>query len=65
MRFWREYKPAAVALAPWVLAVAVAVAGAMLLFAAATPTDPMRFLQLAQYAPLILIEVSQIGRAHV
>jgi glycosyltransferase 2 family protein len=58
MRFWREYKPAAVALAPWVLAVAVAVAGAMLLFAAATPTDPMRFLWLAQYAPLILIEVS-------
>jgi lysylphosphatidylglycerol synthetase-like protein (DUF2156 family) len=58
MRFWREFRPAAVAVAPWVLAIAVAAAGVMLLFAAATPTDPMRFLWLAQYTPLILIEIS-------
>ncbi len=58
MRLLREYRPAAVALAPWVLAFAVAGAGVMLLFSGATPSDPMRFLWLAQYAPLILIEIS-------
>src|SRR5580698_3491034 len=58
MRWLREYRPAAVALAPWVLALAVAAAGVMLLFSGATPSDPMRFLWLAQYTPLILIEVS-------
>jgi lysylphosphatidylglycerol synthetase-like protein (DUF2156 family) len=44
--------------APWVLALAVAAAGVMLLFSGATPSDPMRFLWLAQYTPLILIEIS-------
>ena len=58
MRLLREYRPAAVALAPWVLALAVAAAGVMLLFSGATPSDPMRFLWLAQYTPLILIEIS-------
>src|SRR5476651_1756136 len=58
MRFWREYRPAAVAVAPGVLAVAVAAAGVMLLFSGATPSDPMRFLWLARYTPLILIEIS-------
>jgi glycosyltransferase 2 family protein len=58
MRLLREYRPAAVAVAPWVLALAVAAAGVMLLFSGATPSDPMRFLWLAQYAPLILIEIS-------
>ena len=58
MRFWREYRPAMVAVAPSVLALAVAAAGVMLLFSGATPSDPMRFLWLAQYTPLILIEIS-------
>src|SRR5579862_6742678 len=58
MRWLREYQPAAVALAPWVLAVAVAAAGVMLLFSGATPSDPMRFLWLARYMPLLLIEIS-------
>jgi glycosyltransferase 2 family protein len=58
MRFWREYKPAALAVAPSVLALVVAAAGVMLLFSGATPSDPMRFLWLARYAPLILIEIS-------
>src|SRR5580698_8991863 len=58
MRFWREYRPAAIAVAPGVLALLVAGAGVMLLFSGATPSDPMRFLWLAQYTPLILIEIS-------
>ena len=58
MRLLREYRPAAVALAPWVLALIVAGAGVMLLFSGATPSDPMRFLWLARYTPMILIEIS-------
>ena len=58
MRFWREYRPAAIAVAPGVLALLVAGAGVMLLFSGATPSDPMRFLWLAQYTPMILIEIS-------
>ncbi len=58
MRVLREYRPVAVMLAPWVLALAVAGAGVMLLFSGATPTDPMRFLWLARYTPLLLIEIS-------
>jgi lysylphosphatidylglycerol synthetase-like protein (DUF2156 family) len=58
MRWLRELRPAALSVAPWVLALAVAGAGVMLLFSGATPSDPMRFLQLARYAPLILIEIS-------
>jgi lysylphosphatidylglycerol synthetase-like protein (DUF2156 family) len=58
MRWWRELGPAAMAVAPWVLAIAVAGAGVMLLFSGATPSDPMRFLWLARYTPLILIEIS-------
>jgi lysylphosphatidylglycerol synthetase-like protein (DUF2156 family) len=58
MRVWRELRPAAVAVAPSVLALAVAAAGVMLLFSGATPSDPMRFLWLAQYTPVILIEIS-------
>ncbi len=58
MRFWREYRPAMVAVGPSVLALLVAAAGVMLLFSGATPSDPMRFLWLAQYTPVILIEIS-------
>jgi phosphatidylglycerol lysyltransferase len=58
MRWLREVRPAAISVAPWALALAVAGAGVMLLFSGATPSDPMRFLWLAQYTPLLLIEVS-------
>src|SRR5271166_796481 len=58
MRWWRELRPAALAVAPWALALAVAGAGVMLLFSGATPSDPMRFLWLARYTPLVLIEIS-------
>ena len=46
------------AVAPWVLAVAVAAGGVMLLFSGATPSDPERFLWLARYTPIVLIEIS-------
>jgi phosphatidylglycerol lysyltransferase len=58
MRALRELRPAALTVAPWVLAIAVAAAGVMLLFSGATPSDPMRFLWLARYTPMILIEIS-------
>jgi lysylphosphatidylglycerol synthetase-like protein (DUF2156 family) len=58
MRWWREFQTAALAFAPWTLAIATAAAGVMLLFSSATPSDPMRFLELARYTPLILIEIS-------
>ena len=52
MRFWRELRPAAVALAPWVLAIARrGRRGMPRSLAAAMPTDPMRFSRLAQYTP--------------
>jgi len=58
MRWWREYQTAALAFAPWTLAIATAAAGVMLLFSSATPSDPMRFLELARVTPLLLIEIS-------
>jgi len=58
MRALRELQPAALAVAPWALAILVAACGVMLLFSGATPSDPMRFLWLARYTPMILIEVS-------
>ena len=58
MRWWREFQTAALAFAPWTLAIATAAAGVMLLFSSATPSDPMRFLELARVTPLILIEIS-------
>jgi glycosyltransferase 2 family protein len=58
MRWWREFQTAALAFAPWTLAIATATAGVMLLFSSATPSDPMRFLEMARYTPLLLIEIS-------
>ena len=58
MRALRELRNAALTFAPWVLSLAIAAAGVMLLFSGATPSDPMRFLWLARYTPLILIEIS-------
>ncbi|HEY3800695.1 MAG TPA: phosphatidylglycerol lysyltransferase domain-containing protein [Caulobacteraceae bacterium] len=58
MRWLREFRLAALGLAPWALAIGVAGGGVMLLFSGATPSDPMRFLWLAQFTPMILIEIS-------
>jgi phosphatidylglycerol lysyltransferase len=58
LRWLPELGPAAMAVAPWVLAIATAGAGVMLLFSSATPSDPMRFLWLARYTPIVLIEIS-------
>ena len=58
LRRLRELRSAAVGLAPWALAILTAGAGGMLLFSGATPSDPMRFLTLASYTPIILIEIS-------
>jgi len=58
MRWLRELRLAAFGVAPSLLAILTAGAGVMLLFSAATPSDPMRFLTLAAYAPIILIEIS-------
>ena len=58
MRACASFATAALTFAPWVLSLAVAAAGVMLLFSGATPSDPMRFLWLARYTPLILIEIS-------
>ncbi|MFI4975958.1 MAG: GNAT family N-acetyltransferase [Caulobacterales bacterium] len=54
----RAYRPAAMAVAPTVLALLTAASGVMLLFSGATPSDPMRFLTLVRYASPILIETS-------
>ncbi|MFN3513101.1 MAG: phosphatidylglycerol lysyltransferase domain-containing protein [Phenylobacterium sp.] len=58
MRFWRELKPAVYAAAPLASAVLTLLAGLMLLASAATPTIPSRYLQLYEFAPVLLIEVS-------
>ena len=58
MRWLSELRPAALTLAPWALALLTAGAGVMLLFSGATPSDPMRFIWLARYTPLILIGIS-------
>ena len=38
MRAWREFRAAAMAFAPWTLAILTAAVGVMLLFSAATPS---------------------------
>ena len=58
MRWLSELRPALTAGAPTALALLVAGAGVLLLFSGATPTDPMRFLWLARYTPIVLIEIS-------
>ena len=58
MRFLGELRPALLAGAPNIFAVLTAVAGVLLLASGATPSDPDRFMWLADHAPLILIEIS-------
>ena len=58
MRFLRDYRPAMLAVAPWVSAIATLTAGAMLLASGATPSEPVRFMRLIQITPVVLIETS-------
>ena len=54
----REIRPALLAAGPNLFAVLVAAAGVMLLASGATPSDPARFMWLAEHAPIVLIEIS-------
>jgi phosphatidylglycerol lysyltransferase len=51
-------RPAMIAGAPNVLAALTAAAGVLLLASGATPSDPGRFMWLAEHTPLVLIEIS-------
>ncbi len=58
MILWRDVRPAALAVAPTVMALLTLGAGAMLLASGATPGNPERLRWLADHAPLPVIEVS-------
>jgi lysylphosphatidylglycerol synthetase-like protein (DUF2156 family) len=58
MTWLRDLRPAMLAGAPNTLALLTAAAGIMLLASGATPSDPGRFMWLAEHAPIILIEIS-------
>ncbi|HLZ83861.1 MAG TPA: phosphatidylglycerol lysyltransferase domain-containing protein [Caulobacteraceae bacterium] len=58
MGWLRDLRPAMLAGAPGLLALLTAAAGVMLLTSGATPSDPARFMWLAQHTPIILIEIS-------
>jgi len=58
MILWRDARPAALAVAPTLMALLTLAAGVMLLASGATPGDPERLRWLADHAPLPVIEVS-------
>ncbi len=58
MGWLRDLRPAMLAGAPSLLAILTAAAGVMLLTSGATPSDPGRFMWLAEHAPILLIEIS-------
>ena len=58
MGWLRDLRPALLAGGPGLFAVLTAAAGVMLLASGATPSDPARFMWLAEHAPIILIEIS-------
>ena len=58
MTWLRDLRPAILAGAPKTLALLTAAAGIMLLASGATPSDPDRFMWLAEHAPIVLIEIS-------
>jgi phosphatidylglycerol lysyltransferase len=58
MGWLRELRPAMLAGASSLMALLTAAAGVMLLTSGATPSDPGRFMWLAEHTPIILIEVS-------
>jgi phosphatidylglycerol lysyltransferase len=51
-------RPALLAGAPKFLALLAAAAGVLLLASGATPSDPERFMWLAEHTPIVLIEIS-------
>jgi len=53
-----DLRPALLTAAPRLMAVLVAGAGVMLLASGATPSDPGRFMWLAEHTPIVLIEIS-------
>jgi phosphatidylglycerol lysyltransferase len=61
MRFLRDIKPAAYAVAPWTAAVLTLAAGVMLLASGAMPSEPFRFVRLMEITPVFLIEVSHFA----
>jgi glycosyltransferase 2 family protein len=58
MAWLRDLRPALVSAAPGGLALLTAAMGVMLLASGATPSDPSRFMWLAEHAPILLIEIS-------
>ncbi|MFI4950017.1 MAG: GNAT family N-acetyltransferase [Caulobacterales bacterium] len=58
MRFLKDLRPAAFALAPWTAAILTLAAGVMLLASGATPSEPVRFMRLIQITPVYLIEAA-------
>lgn len=58
MGWFRDLRPALLAGGPNLFALLTAAAGVMLLASGATPSDPGRFMWLAEHAPIILIEIS-------
>jgi phosphatidylglycerol lysyltransferase len=58
MAWLRDLRPAMVSAAPGGLALLTAAMGVMLLASGATPSDPSRFMWLAEHAPILLIEIS-------
>jgi len=61
MRFWKEYRPAIHAAAPWTAALLTLAAGVMLLASGVTPSEPYRFMRLLEITPVVLIEVSHFA----
>jgi len=58
MSLLSDLKPAAKAAVPWTAAVLTLVAGVMLLASAATPSEPLRFVRVMAFEPVLLIELS-------
>lgn len=65
MSFWKDYKPALFAGAPWIFAILTLASGVMLLASGATPSDPYRFMRLMAVTPVILIEASHFASSIV
>jgi phosphatidylglycerol lysyltransferase len=61
MRWIRDFKPAAFAMAPNVAAALTLFAGIMLLTSGTRPSVPGRFVELMAEAPLLLIELSHFA----
>lgn len=58
MRLFGDLKPALLAAAPTLAAIAAAASGLMLLASGATPSDPSRLIELLKVTPTVLIEIS-------